>query len=161
MYKNAFHGLSRHVQYRHRSVLVSKRPLFGYGLMTPKPSVYKTVPRRTFLSKLFGGFTERNNSYVGQAEDALSFIRHLSKNNPTQCIKTLEGNNIHLPLSLSPGLNASFYYFFAFLLINRSSRTPHFTILPYDLLLMLCFFLSMYNRWLAIQNYPVQRDFLA
>ena len=100
MYKNAFHGLSRHVQYRHRSVLISKRPLFGYGLITPKPSVNKTVPRRTFLSKLFGGFTERNNSYMGQAEDALSFIRYLSKNNPTQCIKTLEGNNIPLPLSL-------------------------------------------------------------
>ena len=61
-------------------------------MMTPKPKKGASLqPRRTFLSKLFGGFGEKNNSYTGQAEDAMTFIRYLSKHNPKQCIKTLEG----------------------------------------------------------------------
>ena len=101
MYKKVFHGLSRHVQYRYKSLLASGRPLLGTALMTPKPSIAHKAPRRTFLSKLFGGFSERNNRYMGQTDDALSFIRYLSKDNPKQCIRTLEGNYNNSPLSKS------------------------------------------------------------
>ena len=93
MYNKVFRGLSRHVQYRHKSFFASKRPMLGKVLITPKRSDIQKVPRRTFLSKLFGGFSERNNGYTGQADDAIGFIRYLSKDNPRQCIRTLEGNN--------------------------------------------------------------------